>query len=151
MEASPSIVQPVADEIMNQLSHGITEIALIREHVKNFADASFGAEAALHAENPTYYPSEVGVYHHIYWLYKMGQVCVCVRERGRVCVSVCVCVRERASVCHCVCVCEREGECVSVCVCERERGECVSVCVCERERESVCQCVCVRERGRVCV
>ena len=37
MEASPNIVQPVADEIMNQLSHGITEIALIRDHIKNFA------------------------------------------------------------------------------------------------------------------
>jgi hypothetical protein len=74
MEVAPSIVQPVADEIVNQLSHGITEIALIRDHIRNFADASFGTEASLHADNPAYYPSEVGVYHHIYWLYKMGQV-----------------------------------------------------------------------------
>ena len=74
MEAAPNIVQPVADEIMNQLSHGITEIALIQDHIKNFADASFGSEASLHSDNPAYYPSEVGVYHHIYWLYKMGQV-----------------------------------------------------------------------------
>ena len=74
MEAAPNIVQPVADEIMNQLSHGITEIALIRDHIKNFADASFGADASLHADNPAYYPTEVGIYHHIYWLYKMGQV-----------------------------------------------------------------------------
>ena len=82
MEAAPSIVQPVSDEIINQLSHGITEIALIRDHIKNFADASFGTEAALHADNPAYYPSEVAIYHHIYWLYKMGQVSGGWREGG---------------------------------------------------------------------
>ena len=68
MEAAPNIVQPVANEIMN---HGITEIALIRDHIKNFADASFRADASLHADNPAYYPTEVGIYHHIYWLYKI--------------------------------------------------------------------------------
>ena len=74
MEAVPNIVQPVADEIMNPLSHGITEITLIQDHIWNFADASFGSKASLHSDNPAYYLSEVGVYHHIYWLYKMGQV-----------------------------------------------------------------------------
>ena len=50
-------------------------------------------------------------------------MCVCVRERERVCVrvcvSVCVCVRERERVCFCarvgdggdgLCVCARETE-----------------------------------------
>lgn len=76
MESATNIAQPVADEIMNQLSHGITEIALIRDQVKNFVDTSFGSEAPLYSENSSYYPSEIGIYHHIYWLYKMGQVCV---------------------------------------------------------------------------
>ena len=68
------IAQPVAEEIMNQLSHGITEISLIKDHIKNFADASLCNEGGLHVENSSYYPSEVSVYHHIYWLYSMGQV-----------------------------------------------------------------------------
>ncbi len=59
---------------------------------------------------------------------------------------MCVCVRERERVC--LCVCERESERESVCVCVREREResvCVCLCVC------VCVCVCVREIGNVCV
>jgi len=67
-----------------------------------------------------------------------ARVRVCVRVRERACVSLSVCVRGvcgRVSLTMCVCMCVRV--CVSVWV-----SECVnlSVCVCERER------VCMSER-----
>ncbi len=64
-------------------------------------------------------------------------MCVCERERERVCVSESM--SERASVCvrEGVCVREREGVCVregvSECVCER-----ASVCVCVQRYTSLC-------------
>ena len=69
------------------------------------------------------------------WLCVCARVCVCKRERERVCVPVwlcvCACLREREIVCLwlCVCVCLRESvrlECGSplppVCVCVRRPG-----------------------------
>jgi len=73
---------------------------------------------------------------------------VCVRVRVSVCLSVClcacvclsVCVRVRVSVCLSVCLCACACVCLSVCLC-------VCVCVCL----SVCLSVCVRVRVSVCL
>ena len=58
-------------------------------------------------------------------------MCVCIGEKGLVCVSV---MRERGPVCMCVCV--TEGTSVYVCVRE---GQCV--CVCERGSVFVFMCL----------
>ena len=74
VDSAPPLAQPVADEIINQLSQGVTDIVQIRDHIKNFVDATLGAEAPLHVNDSAYYPTEYDVFRHIYWLYKTGQV-----------------------------------------------------------------------------
>ena len=74
IDTSPPLVQQVSDEIINQLSRGVTEIAHLRDHVKTFVDTTLGADAALHVNDPSYYPSEFDIFRHVYWLYKNGRV-----------------------------------------------------------------------------
>ena len=74
LEATPHISQPVSEAILGQLSNGVTSIVQIRKHCKNIVDDLFGTEAALHANDPSYFPSEHDVFRHVYWLYKAGQV-----------------------------------------------------------------------------
>ena len=74
VDAAPVFIQPVTDEIMNQLNRGVTEIIHIRDQVKAFVDATFGAEGALHVNDAAYYPNEFDIFRHVYWLYKTGQV-----------------------------------------------------------------------------
>lgn len=74
IESTPHISQPVSDAILGQLSNGVTSIVQIRKHCKNIVDDMFGAEASLHSNDPSYFPSEHDVFRHVYWLYKAGQV-----------------------------------------------------------------------------
>ena len=74
LEATPHISQPVSEAILGQLSNGVTTIMQIRKHCKNIVDDLFGTEATLHANDPSYFPSEHDVFRHVYWLYKAGQV-----------------------------------------------------------------------------
>lgn len=74
VDTAPALAQPVADEIINQLSQGVTDIVQIRDHIKNFVDATLGAEAPLHVNDSAYYPTEYDIFRHLYWLYKTGQV-----------------------------------------------------------------------------
>ena len=74
VEGSPPLAQTVSDEIINQLSRGITETAQLRDHIASFVEATFGPDAALHQDDPSYYPSEHDIFRHVYWLYKTGQV-----------------------------------------------------------------------------
>lgn len=74
IEPAPPLTQPVADEIKNQLGRGITEIFQLRDHIKNYVDATFGAEAPLHVNDSSFYPSAYEIFRHVYWLYKTGQV-----------------------------------------------------------------------------
>lgn len=74
IDSAPPLTQAVCDEIINQLSRGITDIANIREHIKNFVDTLLGDDVALNRNDPSYYPSEYDIFRHVYWLYKTGQV-----------------------------------------------------------------------------
>ena len=74
IDGAPPLSQLVCDEVINQLSRGVTDIIQIRDHIKTFCDSSFGAEAALHSNDSMYYPTEYDVFRHVYWLYKSGQV-----------------------------------------------------------------------------
>lgn len=74
IEPPPTISQHVSDAILSQLSNGVTDIVQIREHSKSGIDSIFGAEAALHINDPSFLPSEYDVFRQVYWLYKTGQV-----------------------------------------------------------------------------
>ena len=74
VEGSPPLAQAVSDEVINQLSRGITETAQLRDHIKTFVDSTLGQDASLHQDDPSYYPTEHDIFRHVYWLYKTGQV-----------------------------------------------------------------------------
>lgn len=74
IEGAPPIAQNVSDEIINQLGNGITDIAVLREHVKNYVHSTYGTDGTLHINDPTYFPSNFDIFRHVYWLYKTGQV-----------------------------------------------------------------------------
>ncbi len=74
VDSAPPLTQAVCDEIINQLSRGITDICNIRDHIKTFVDTLLGDDATLHRNDPSYYPSEYDLFRHVYWLYKTGQV-----------------------------------------------------------------------------
>ena len=74
IENAPPIAQPVTEEIITQLSHGLTDIAQLREHVKNYVDITYGADPSLQTTDSSYYPSEADVFRLVYWLYSSAQV-----------------------------------------------------------------------------
>ena len=74
VEPIASVIQLVSDEIVSQVNQGITTVDTIREHVKGVVDSTLGAEAALHVNDMSYYPTRYDVFRLIYWLYKTGQV-----------------------------------------------------------------------------
>ena len=74
IESTSPISQHVSDSVLSQLGEGITGIVQIRDYCKNIVNATFGTKATLHANDPSYFPSEYDVFRHIYWLYKAGQV-----------------------------------------------------------------------------
>ena len=74
IEGALPIAQTVSEEIINQLSNGVTDIAVLRDHVKNYVNSSYGTEVTLHVNDPTYFPSNFDIFRHVYWLYKAGQV-----------------------------------------------------------------------------
>ena len=68
------VAQQVLEEIVTQLSNGITGIIQLRDRIKNFVITTYGTEATLHANDPMYCPSEFEIFRQVYWLYKLGQV-----------------------------------------------------------------------------
>ena len=69
------------------------------------------------------------------WVTKWWLECVCVRERGCVCVYMCVCVCVCVRVCVCVWVCVCVGVCVCVCVCACMCDGCGQSCEWENKRK----------------
>lgn len=70
IEAAPSIAQAISDEIITQLSTGVTDILQLQEHIRNFANVNFATDAS----DSTFFPSEYDIFRHVYWLYNTGQV-----------------------------------------------------------------------------
>lgn len=70
IEAAPSIAQAISDEIITQLSNGVTDILQLQEHIRNFANVNFASDVS----DSTFYPSEYDIFRHVYWLYNTGQV-----------------------------------------------------------------------------
>lgn len=70
IEAAPPIAQAISEEIIIQLSNGVTDILQLQEHIKNFANVNFAADV----NDATFFPSEFDIFRHVYWLYNTGQV-----------------------------------------------------------------------------
>ena len=70
IESTPPIAQAVSDEIITQLSNGITDILQLQEHIKNFVNINFTTDIT----DTTFFPTEFDIFRHVYWLYNMGQV-----------------------------------------------------------------------------
>ena len=74
IDAPPPISQHVVDEIVSNLSNGMTSIEHLQERVKTFIISASSNPTAMHGNDQIYYPSEFDVFRQVYWLYKLEQV-----------------------------------------------------------------------------
>ncbi len=75
IEGPLPIGQQVLDEIVSQLSNGVTSIVQLQDRVKNFVVTTYGTDpGSIHSGDPTFCLSEFDIFRQVYWLYKMGQV-----------------------------------------------------------------------------
>lgn len=73
IDGPPPIVQHVLDEIIAQLSNGVTTVSVLHERIKNFVITT-SSNLSLYANDPMYCPSDFDIFRQVYWLYKLGQV-----------------------------------------------------------------------------
>lgn len=73
-DGPPPVSQPILDEIVDQLSSGVTAIVQLRERLKSFIYTTYGTEPSLHPNDPMYCLSEFEIFCQVYWLYKTGEV-----------------------------------------------------------------------------
>ena len=70
----PPVSQLVMDEIVNQLSNGITAISQLLERTKTFIFTTYGTESTLNPSDPMFCLSEFDMFCQVFWLYKTGRV-----------------------------------------------------------------------------
>lgn len=73
IEDPPSLIEPIHDEILKQISQGITSISHIHDHIRKFVESTYGNNPSINTQDPTFNPSRYELARYIYWLYKSGR------------------------------------------------------------------------------
>lgn len=73
VEDPPSLIEPVHEEILRQISSAITGVGQIQEHIKKYVDKNYGDNPAINIQDSTFNPSRYELSRYIYWLYKSGR------------------------------------------------------------------------------
>ena len=73
VEDPPSLIEPVHDEILNQITQSITSVSHIHDHIRKYVKKTYGGNPAINIDDPTFNPSRYDLSRYIYWLYKSGR------------------------------------------------------------------------------